>query len=162
MASELTPQRFTSNCALCHQGAKRATAIEDPGIPERWLHRARFDHHAHRFVRCLHCHDVPQDKDAKTPDYGQSKAAQKLKWTGRTKDIMLPSIDTCRQCHASNVSDRPTASTALAPHKCSTCHTYHSPIVRAGEGRPLTGEDKNVMQDPGAGEESGRQTAAAR
>ena len=88
-------------CAYCHpvtpspEGAPQITA---PVIPDRWLIRASFDHSKHFKSACADCHQVERSRE--------------------TSDILLPSRQTCVQCHS------PRGGVASS---CSTCHGYHSP-----------------------------------
>ena len=91
----------------------------EPGIPDQWLTRSLFSHDAHAFLSCLECHgaaspraqeDASADRDSDDPE------ALAPGWTGRTKDIMLPGIETCRSCHSPQGGAR---------HDCALCHVYH-------------------------------------
>jgi hypothetical protein len=97
----------------------KLASIQEPGIPDRWLKRAVFDHAAHRFVSCAGCHARASLIDAAPGSYPdelvKDSPAYLLSWTGNTRDIMIPSIDTCRSCH------RPQATR----NDCLTCHIYH-------------------------------------
>ena len=64
----------------------------------RWLPRARFDHDAHRGFACASCH----------PNALKSKD---------TADVLLPKIDTCKDCHAPGP--------AHVESRCFECHAYH-------------------------------------
>lgn len=105
------PSRFPG-CAYCHEvkespgGVPQVTA---PVMPERWLPRGGFDHKKHQQniqslarIDCAFCHDAVHSRLA--------------------SDVLLPSKQTCAQCHspAGGVSS-----------SCATCHVYHSPR-RAG------------------------------
>jgi hypothetical protein len=77
-------------------------------LPPRWLRHAGFNHAAdgHRDCGCSHCH----------------KAAS----SHSSRNVLLPSIDTCRKCHAPRKS---------APFDCASCHTYHVPQAWNQAGR---------------------------
>jgi hypothetical protein len=93
-------------CRRCHQEVKgqevwRPNGLPDygkPNVPRRWLFASQFNHHSHRQEECVHCHE------------GAATSAQ-------TKDVLMPKIDTCRQCHHPNGGAR----TA-----CFECHTFHA------------------------------------
>lgn len=77
-----------------------------PSIPSLWLPSARFDHAAHRFTECATCHN----------NAGKSVVKD---------DILLPNIDSCRNCHAPvSFSPKPGLSGG-ARHECVECHGYH-------------------------------------
>ena len=82
----------TGGCRYCHEvepvAAKSPTAIADwkivpTNIPSRWLSHSEFHHEPHRLLSCTACHaGVAQSKN--------------------TGDVLIPSIDICRACHAKN------------------------------------------------------------
>ncbi|HEX8200361.1 MAG TPA: cytochrome c3 family protein, partial [Isosphaeraceae bacterium] len=80
-----------------------------PGVPSVWFPHAAFDHSAHRAVTCQQCHPQAYETDAKK---------------SKSDDVMLPSIDTCRQCHApaQRVAGTPRGG---ARFDCVECHRYH-------------------------------------
>jgi hypothetical protein len=115
-----------AQCGKCHSDAagERLGAIDrikPPAVPRRWMTRAIFDHKAHLFMDCLDCHARamadPEAEPLQLPD-GASR------WSGRTREIMLPGIESCRACHA----PRPGRGTAAA-HECVACHRYHEPAL---------------------------------
>jgi predicted CXXCH cytochrome family protein len=75
-------------------------------IPERWLPYSTFDHKTHSILTCVACHEAAP----------HSKV---------TKDVLLPSIGSCRNCHFEPGGARA---------QCLTCHVYH---------------DKSQAQKPG-------------
>jgi hypothetical protein len=66
-------------------------------IPPRWLPHSRFNHGVHRVLSCRECH---------------GKAEQST----RTADVLLPRMNTCRECH--RLTDG-------ARTGCVECHVYH-------------------------------------
>jgi hypothetical protein len=87
-------------CAYCHEVATSETGaprVAAPEIPDRWLIRGRFDHGKHFKVACAECHDAARSRD--------------------TADVLLPSKQSCVECHS------PKGGVASG---CSTCHTFHS------------------------------------
>ncbi|HKC93333.1 MAG TPA: cytochrome c3 family protein [Nitrospira sp.] len=71
--------------------------VEKTAIPERWLPFSTFDHKAHSILTCVACHEAaPHSKE--------------------TKDVLLPSIGSCRNCHFEPGGARA---------QCLTCHVYH-------------------------------------
>jgi pSer/pThr/pTyr-binding forkhead associated (FHA) protein len=80
--------------------------IVKTAIPERWLPYSVFDHKAHNILKCVACHEAAPRSE-------------------RTKDVLLPSIASCRNCHFEPGGART---------QCLTCHVYH---------------DKSQAQKPG-------------
>jgi predicted CXXCH cytochrome family protein len=86
-------------CRYCHQverPGKEQVVITPTNVPQRWLPHSEFRHDRHRLLQCSHCHDAAA--------------------SSRTSDVLLPSIDTCKQCH------RPGE---RAGNACVVCHSYH-------------------------------------
>jgi hypothetical protein len=95
----IEPGVFKQRCEYCHTLKREGDALPQvapPAIRSRWLPHARFDHGAHRPVACAECH----------------KAAASTE----TRDVMLPSIATCRECHTPRAGART---------GCVECHRYH-------------------------------------
>lgn len=87
-------------CKECHTLIYPPGALPEvakPAMTVRWLRRARFNHEPHRMLACAACH---------------SKAPT----SQETQDVLLPGIDTCRQCHRSGDA---------AEARCFECHRYH-------------------------------------
>lgn len=133
-------------CARCHGVSDTPEDIVGPQIPDRWLTHGEFDHSAHRFVDCLECHRQagadakPERFITRDPDALQTK----MKWTGRTREVMLPGIETCQRCHARSHRHlvETTHKNEFDPHiiggvrfDCMTCHVYH------GNPRAVTEHD---------------------
>jgi hypothetical protein len=96
------------SCSYCHEvkaSGRGAPSVTDPVIPDRWMIRGNFDHSKHLVsanraggkILCSECHQVEHSR--------------------LTSDVLLPSKQTCVDCHSpkGGVSD-----------SCSTCHSYHS------------------------------------
>lgn len=79
--------------------------IVAPNVPEIWFTHAKFDHHAHRGVTCIDCH----------------QQAEKSETSG---DLMLPGMMTCAKCHSPSQGSGPTL-TGGARFHCTECHRYH-------------------------------------
>ena len=88
-------------------GPRRSDA--EQAARDRWFPYARFGHQSHRMLDCTACHH-----DART--------------STRTRDVLLPTIADCRQCHS--------RATAGVRSDCQECHTYHDRTV---EPRGLRG-----------------------
>lgn len=101
-----------TGCRYCHTlegGEGGLPRVVPPRMPDRWLLHSRFDHRAHRALTCLACH-------------GQAATSVE------TADVLVPRIQTCRECH------RPAGG---ARSDCVECHVYHDP-ARGRPSRPLT------------------------
>jgi hypothetical protein len=102
-----------SGCRYCHTGDARKEPNRLPeyartNIPERWLPRSLFHHDSHRLLDCCACHgDVTASK--------------------KSDDVLLPRVDSCRQCHNPQVGVRA---------NCVDCHRYHN----HGQGQDWTGK----------------------
>jgi hypothetical protein len=81
--------------------------FSDVGRSPRWFPHSRFKHDSHRLLNCTACHaDAPNSR--------------------LTSDVLLPTIESCRECH------KPTGG---ARTDCAECHTYHP----AGDKRHFRG-----------------------
>ena len=74
-----------------------------PNMPARWMPAATFSHGAHEEARCESCHSNVRDSID-------------------TKDVLLPGIATCRQCHADQTLHPKVGS------DCTLCHSYHDSL----------------------------------
>ena len=116
---EIIAGKVVGACDKCHVGITpgpdaqpEAFKVSDQKIPEVWLTRSRFSHAYHAMVSCVSCHaQAPGSTD--------------------TKDVMLPGVASCRECHAPNA----TPSGSAAPFDCVLCHTYHERLPQSVQGR---------------------------
>jgi len=102
-----------TGCFLCHdyrekplseQGVgKTRYTITKPEIPSVWMTKARFDHGAHEETSCESCHE-------------------KTRKSSETRDLLLPSIAVCRQCHMQD------AGPGFVESQCGQCHAYHTAL----------------------------------
>jgi len=95
---------YAKTCKQCHTINATSTSLREvakANVTTRWLPHGEFDHHAHRAVACSSCH-------LKTVD------------SRETSDVLIPGIESCRQCHL----DRGPAHEA-AEARCFECHQYH-------------------------------------
>jgi hypothetical protein len=87
-------------CEKCHVFDRAAGApvpeVIPPKIPVRWLPHSKFDHAPHRPLACGECH--------------------KASASSETKDVLLPGISSCRECHQPRGGAR---------SGCVECHRYH-------------------------------------
>ena len=121
-------------CVDCHE-VRRADTADGPvwkvtrvELPDKWMPHARFDHAAHgtSLTPCSTCH-----------------AAETSEKAG---DVLMPGIETCRDCHGGENGEAApataaapprapspgargtaTASTARVPSACIDCHGFHGP-----------------------------------
>jgi hypothetical protein len=94
---------WRKSCQKCHlltypNGSDALPVVAKSALTTRWLPHAEFDHEAHQMVQCASCH-------AKAVDSRQ------------TSDVLIPGIQTCRQCHH--------AGQDAAEARCFECHKYH-------------------------------------
>ena len=99
-----------TGCFLCHAYAEKPLSeqavdqshytVTKPTIPTVWMTKARFDHGAHEEVSCESCHE-------------------KTRKSTETRDVLLPHIKVCRECHMQD------ASPGFVESPCAMCHAYH-------------------------------------
>ena len=108
-------------CFDCHEVRRPSsrTALNFDIVPvrqiSRFMHNGWFDHGAHQTEECGTCHEADTSEEA--------------------TDVLLPGIDTCRECHAGD-----TASGDEIVSTCAMCHSYHADdaapyLVRARNNR---------------------------
>jgi hypothetical protein len=92
-----------AGCAFCHirkpatiSLANALPVFEPTQVPQRWLMHGNFDHNSHRMLTCTECHAATTSQ--------------------QTADVLIPRIDSCKQCHNPQVGAR---------SDCSNCHRYH-------------------------------------
>lgn len=87
-------------CEKCHVLNRVAGGavpeVVPPRIPLRWLPHSKFDHGPHRPLACAECH--------------------KASASSETKDVLLPAVNACRDCHHPRGGAR---------SGCVECHRYH-------------------------------------
>jgi hypothetical protein len=115
-------------CRKCHTIADGQ--VKPTGTPTLWLPAAKFDHLAHRAIRCADCHETWED-------------VRIWRNAGPEEGLNVPGIDNCLQCHAPagsteittavNVERGPAWAQLGLPspggirHDCVDCHHYHRP-----------------------------------
>jgi hypothetical protein len=78
--------------------------IVPTNVPQIWLPHARFDHSAHRSLKCADCHGEASRKSL-------------------DETVQIPNRDNCLQCH----NHAPLLSTiGRARTDCVECHRYHN------------------------------------
>ncbi len=101
VAKDMIETRVCGQCHSISRGSAPSTWVVRPvKLNRRWLDDVDFDHRSHQQAECARCHDV-----------ASSRASD---------DLALPTIGTCRSCHAgaSSVSGK-----VRSP--CEKCHTFH-------------------------------------
>ena len=94
---------WRKSCKECHtlsypNGFDSLPRVAKSAITTRWLEHGEFDHQAHQMVQCASCH---------------TKASE----SRETSDVLIPGVETCRQCHRSGQGS--------AEARCFECHRYH-------------------------------------
>ena len=101
-AAEAEDLLWRKTCKECHtlffSSAGALPTVAKSAITVRWLPHAVFDHEAHRMLDCTSCH-------------AGALTSQE------TSDVLVPGIETCRQCHHSGSEG--------AEARCFECHSYH-------------------------------------
>jgi len=103
-------------CYLCHDVSEKSDfsdeistgtlskyEVLEPHIPDRWMAASTFSHGSHEALKCESCH---------------SGARQSTK----TSDVLMPRIETCRDCHSSS------SNMGKVSSKCIMCHSYHDQL----------------------------------
>ncbi|MFM9879468.1 MAG: FHA domain-containing protein [Burkholderiaceae bacterium] len=101
----------TGTCLTCHEiekspgTANQKWTVQPVLSTLHWLPKSQFTHLQHSNASCESCHKAAASKSS--------------------SDILIPPIETCRDCHASAVS----ASDTKVPSRCESCHDFHGPVV---------------------------------
>lgn len=86
-------------------------------VPDVWLTKARFTHHAHQAYSCRECHAAAYPDDSGSPPVG-SPLDNPL--------VMISGRDSCTACHAPAGTDPHTGKPiGGARFDCVECHGYH-------------------------------------
>lgn len=106
-------------CFDCHETRRTASRQAPYDIVPvrqigRYMHLGWFDHKAHETEDCSSCHAA---------DTSETSA-----------DVLLPGIDSCRECHVGAAGDDD-----LIASTCAMCHSYHQ-----GDGAPYLVRARNV------------------
>jgi len=117
---------YRDRCAYCHKVDRDAMPwpkVVNARIPERWFDHAEFDHKKHRLVKCESCHSGFGWRSDGSANEKKLVSVNPYEST-ETEDILIPGIETCRNCHRDSKSSggaiQGTATTA-----CGACHLYH-------------------------------------
>lgn len=98
-------------CANCHEVTRTDAEAAVPWqvlpvrLADRYFERASFSHAAHEteVTSCDGCHNASNSLTA--------------------QDVLIPGIDTCRDCHGSGDGSR--NASAQTPSSCVMCHSFH-------------------------------------
>ncbi len=92
-------------CGECHEIVENGTnplnwTIVEVKHNDLYLDKGHFNHKPHDSVSCAECHGAEQSEQA--------------------SDLILPTIETCKDCHGSGNS------VSLITTTCTTCHGFHN------------------------------------
>jgi hypothetical protein len=100
-------------CGVCHETvAPDASAlgkweVKPVKVAPVWMPKAAFDHDAHTTSQCTDCHDARVSEIS--------------------ADVLMPAVDSCRDCHLGEKAE------SGLPSTCIMCHVYHqdhlTPII---------------------------------
>jgi len=96
-------------CATCHEVTRSdgdlPWHVEPVKLTEYFYPHANFSHAAHdtEVTDCAGCHAAADSESS--------------------RDVLIPDIDTCRECHGSGIARRNAA--AQLPSTCIMCHNFH-------------------------------------
>lgn len=108
VAADLFERRACVNCHVvtATSEASMPWRVEPVRLTSAFFSHANFSHAAHdTAASCDSCHDASAS-------------------TG-SHDVLIPAIETCRECHGSAIARRNTAS--QIPSTCIMCHSFHFP-----------------------------------
>lgn len=131
-AEQYLYSKKTKKCLLCHiiefpvAAARTSTAskpsltaspampvVAKTAVPVRWLPNSVFDHAPHNDLinkkGCVACHAGAEQSE-------------------KTSDVLLPSINSCRECHFDPEGARA---------ECVECHVYHDKTFTRVSEHPL-------------------------
>lgn len=113
-------------CGSCHEVRKLPSDPLQPcmaqwdvlpaRVAQTWLPKAQFTHAKHKTMDCKECHPASTSPSS--------------------KDILLPPIDNCRQCHGGTKAVEKLRST------CVDCHGFHIAEHALMTDRVLSGKDE--------------------
>jgi hypothetical protein len=100
-------------CRYCHkvEEGRKGWQIIPTKITQRWLGHSKFNHFTHRLnpkpdrsqENCIACHSAARSSE-------------------RTSDVLLPTIQKCRECHNEQ------RGAYVGRTDCVECHTYHNEV----------------------------------
>ena len=82
-------------------------------MPDRWFAHGGFNHEKHRVVSCAECHP-------------------KAKGSEKTSDVLLPGVESCRNCHKPGLAS---ANCTLPASSTEASRIWSSSCSEAGGSR---------------------------
>lgn len=101
-AEQKAKEVFSKNvCGVCHESTvnEGRWAVQAVALQSTFLTGHRFDHGGHASMDCVDCHATDTSDSA--------------------RDLLLPGIENCRDCHGDWRDDN------VAPSACIDCHGFH-------------------------------------
>ena len=103
-AEEILKGKFGRGlCGECHEivdnEKTKSWDIAPVFVPTKWLPKSHFNHKPHKDRKCTTCHNAEKSDEA--------------------TDILLPSVETCQECHGGEFTTTKVKST------CTECHSFH-------------------------------------
>jgi predicted CXXCH cytochrome family protein len=119
-------------CLKCHEPTVNGGLVPTRGSSV-WFKSARFNHAAHRAMKCAECHD----KSAK--DFSPETFVEK-------EPLAIPGIDNCRQCHGP-AGTKDGKAIGGVRYGCVDCHSYHHRTPPTGDRGPKVEELLRAKRD---------------
>ena len=90
-------------CGECHEIVDNKKTknwdVAPVYIPTKWLPKSHFNHKPHKDRKCTTCHNAKESEEA--------------------TDVLLPSVETCQECHGGEFA------TTKVKSACAECHDFH-------------------------------------
>jgi predicted CXXCH cytochrome family protein len=103
-AEEILQGKFGRGlCGECHEivdnEKMKSWDVAPVFVPTKWLPKSYFNHKPHKDRKCTTCHAAKNSEEA--------------------TDVLLPSVETCQECHGGEFTTTKVRST------CTECHSFH-------------------------------------
>ena len=130
-------------CTKCHftertGGVGETWKVTPPRLPEQWMSHSRFRHDRHSSVDCQACHtrNGQRIETVKREQFypvikGEWRASPSIYASESARDVLMPRIDICRQCHGHGSAP----GSRSVGDRCVDCHAYHHTPL-SSEPRP--------------------------
>ena len=132
----LASSHLHSVCSKCHHLAEAdpLPEVHSVKVPQVWLKHARFDHAAHRFKTCRHCHANESLNDQPPAWTKDLRAAGPIDGVGTLDngEVLIPGIRSCLECHGPSTTQED-RSRGGARTDCVECHWSHPDRETHGE-----------------------------
>ena len=151
-----TKSAVEKSCTKCHftaQDNKGSVGwrIVPTKIPSQWMTHSHFRHDRHFSVECQICHTqngALNEQVARQEFYpvldDQHKSSTSIYASISARDVLMPRIELCQQCHGGGESRGERGSVS---DKCVDCHNYHHTSANASFGPEIN----NSLKDGQAG-----------